>query len=129
MDFVNASMSLADLQSELAALKVRAQEDKKAMSQLKDQNESLLQKLQSGGAEGLVGMPQDQGKCAVFSGGSSAMLYDWVDEINASVGYGSYSGFERAANIYEYLGGEAKQEIKHRPLAEKSNPEQVLEIL
>ena len=147
-----------ELRNELAALRARAKADKDTICQLKDENECLTQNVhvnktqgsteatvnqapgegQSGllRAEGLSGgsrervvyLPKEK-KCTVFTGGSSANFYDWVDEINATLGYRSYNGAEKAAYIYEHLGGEARQEIKYRTQVERANPEQVINIL
>ena len=57
------------------------------------------------------------------------MFYDWLDEIKATLAYRSYTEGEKAAYIYEHLGGEARQEIKYRTTAEKSNPQRILDIL
>ena len=151
-------MSLEDLQTEVAALKSRIESDKEAMSQLKNENESLLEKLDvrkspvsaqssinqglvegqdgaGGGAnlaaglrERIVYLPKEK-KCPVFNGGSSAAFYEWLDEINATLVYRSYNGAEKAAYFYEHLGGEARQEIKYRTQTERSDPVCVLEIL
>lgn len=151
-------MSVGDLQEELAALKARVRADKEAMSQLKDENDSLLLRLDSqpgsgssrspdqppashgprsgldgesssvGARERIVYLPKER-KCAVFTGGSSTAFYEWLDEIDATLIYRSYTGVEKAAYIYEHLGGEARQEIKYRPKLERSDPKRVLETL
>lgn len=147
-------MSVEELRQELLALKARVHADKEAMDQLKNENDSLLQRLDSKGEaasshttkelspslgasgeslpasarERIVYLPKEK-KCPVFTGGSSAAYYDWLDEMNAALVYRSYAGAEKAAYIYEHLGGEARQEIKFRPQTERSNPIRVLEIL
>ena len=143
-------MSVDELQSELAALRARLEAEKETMSQLKTENESLVQRLDSntpsataqgsasgvgrgetlgsGTRERIVYLPKEK-KCTVFNGGSSATFYEWLDEINATLVYRSYTGGEKAAYIYEHLGGEAKQEIKYRTPSERANPQSVLAIL
>lgn len=132
-------MNAEELQQELSDLKARVLADKEVVSKLKEENDTLVQKLQAAESqdsssvkppsrEHIVYVPKEK-KCAVFSGGSSALFYEWQDEISATVCYRSYSEPEKAAYIYEHLGGEAKQEIKYRTKAEKSNPARVLEIL
>ena len=85
------------LREEVSALKARVESDKTTMAQLKDTNDSLQSKLESkpslpspsengqvgetqsvNARERIVYLPKEK-KCPVFSGGSSAVFYDWLD--------------------------------------------------
>lgn len=138
-------MSEEELHQRVNALRARAQQDKDIISKLKDVNDSLREELQakndalSGQAAGtgsalascrerIVYLPKEK-KCTTFTGGISATFYDWLDELNATLSYRPFTGAEKAAFIYEQLGGEARQEIKYQPQAVRSDPDQVLDIL
>ena len=64
-----------------------------------------------------------------FFWGTSAVFYDWLDELKATLSYRPFTSIEKAAFIYEQLGGEARQEIKYQTQAVRSDPDRVLDVL
>lgn len=149
-------MSSSDAQAELEALKARVQADKETINELKGLNESLQERLQTRESSSPTSTPREssrpasrasgvsatstiQRECVMylsrekkgkpFSGGSPTVFYEWLDELNAILSYRPYSGADKAAYIYEQLSGEAKQEIRYRSLAERKDPDRILEIL
>ncbi len=79
-------------------------------------------------SERIVYLPKEK-KCTTFTGGTSTTFYDWLDELNATLSHRPFTHVEKAAFIYEQLGGEARQELKYQPQAIRSDPDQVLKIL
>lgn len=130
-----------ELQQKVNALKARAQLDKETIAKLKDANDTLREELQakedalSGQAAGSEGASLSRTERIVylpkenFTGGTSSTFYDWLDELNATLSYRHFTRVEKAAFIYEQLGGEARQELKYRPQAVRLDPDLVLEIL
>ena len=70
-------------------------------------------------------------KCPRFSGKSTDDLTveDWVEEVRRSLESRHMSPAEQALFIYDHLDGEAKTEIKFRPVSERNNPETLLSAL
>lgn len=147
---------MEELQEQLQALKERVVADKAAMAALKDINDSLNEQLQQQGSpvtsralsspqpeetgvlgdgaagprgrERVIYVPKEK-KCPVFNEGSCAEFYEWLDEINAVLGYRHFEDTEKAMYIYDHLGGEARQEVRYRSQSERRDPRRILEIL
>lgn len=54
---------------------------------------------------------------------------DWVEEMRATLRTRRLQPVDQAYFIYDHLEGEAKDEIRYRPRAERENPEKILSIL
>ena len=76
----------------------------------------------------MIFVPKER-KCKIFTGGSSAVFYEWLDDINAVLNFRPYEGTDKAVCIYEHLGGEARQEIRYRPQVDRKDPQRILDIL
>lgn len=61
--------------------------------------------------------------------GVCAEFYEWLDEINTTLGYRHFEDTEKAMDIYDHLGGEARREIKYWSQAERQDPKGIIEIL
>ena len=138
-------MSNPDAQAELQALKKRVQADKDTINQIKDLNEALQGQLQdressrpssraSGLSENLANAQSvvylsEKKEVKFFREALQLFFYEWLDELQASLNYRPYTGADKASYIYEQLGGEAKQEIRYRPLSVRKDPECIIEIL
>lgn len=83
-----------------------------------------------GVTERYVYMPRER-KCPRFSGKPTDVLTveDWVEEVHRSLESRHMSQIEQALFIYDQLDGEAKNEIKFRPLSERNDPKKILDIL
>ncbi|KAL6490489.1 hypothetical protein MHYP_G00008340 [Metynnis hypsauchen] len=117
--------------------------------QLKADNERLLQEqaaVQSGEGpsnarsdplepvgirappERLLYIPRER-KCPVFRGRTSISVEEWVDEVQASIRARHLGPLDQAYFMLDHLEGEAKDEIKYRPRAEREDPHKILSIL
>lgn len=75
---------------------------------------------------------QRERKCPHFSGSKSKadiLIYDWIENFESCVRDRNMSAREKALFLYDHLEGEAKAEIRFRPLAERENPDTILKIL
>lgn len=70
-------------------------------------------------------------KCRRFFGDldSNLNIEDWIEEAEACIGDGSWTVRERVAFLMDYLGGEARMEIKLRPAVERGTPELIFNVL
>lgn len=59
----------------------------------------------------------------------SVRLEDWIEEVNACLEGRQLSDKEKAIFMLDHLGGEPRNEIKHRPSCERDDPDRLLEIL
>ncbi|KAL6485921.1 hypothetical protein MHYP_G00053130 [Metynnis hypsauchen] len=117
--------------------------------QLKADNERLLQEqaaVQSGEGpsnarsdplepvgirappERLLYIPRER-KCPVFRGRTGISVEEWVDEVQASIRARHLGPLDQAYFMLDHLEGEAKDEIKYRPRAEREDPHKILSIL
>lgn len=78
--------------------------------------------------ERLVVIPRDR-RCPLFNGKTGVGITEWVEEIQACMRARHLSMVDQAFFIFDHLGGEAREEIKYRTSAERSNPASVLAIL
>ncbi|XP_041863601.1 uncharacterized protein LOC121653904 [Melanotaenia boesemani] len=68
-------------------------------------------------------------KCPPFRGTSGIPVEDWVEEMRATLRTRQLNSVDQAYFIYDHLEGEAKDEIRYRPRAEREDPEKILCIL
>ena len=121
---------------------------KELVLQLRDDNERLRREqavssaasvgpapaghITPGGAaaftERLVVLPRDR-KCPMFSGKAGISIEEWLEEIQACVRARHLSLADQALYYFDHLEGEAKEEIKFRPSAERGDPAQIIAIL
>lgn len=144
-------MSAEELQREVQSLRERLQREKEEMAKLRDENDRLVGRISDKG-EGVTEQPRPQSptelprqqttkisdyviylpkdkKVKTFTGGSGAVFYEWWDDIQISMNFRPFSDEEKAAYIYEHLGGEARDEIKYRPLAVRKHFKSIYDVL
>lgn len=80
------------------------------------------------GAERLIFVPRDR-KCPIFRGRTGIGLSEWVEEVQASMRARHLSRSDQAFFLFDHLEGEAKDEIKYRPVAEREDPVRIFAIL
>ena len=78
--------------------------------------------------ERVLYIPRER-KCPFFRGTSGIPVEDWVEEMRATLRIRHMKSVEQAYFIYDHLEGEAKDEIRYRPRAEREDPEKILTIL
>lgn len=78
--------------------------------------------------ERIICFPRER-KCPMFRGAHGIGVDEWVEEVQASMRARHLGLNDQAHFIFDHLEGEARDEIKYRPLAERENPERVLAIL
>lgn len=78
--------------------------------------------------ERLVVIPRDR-RCPLFNGKTGISVTEWVEEIQACMRARHLSTGDQAFFIFDHLEGEAREEIKYRTSAERSDPTKVLAIL
>lgn len=78
--------------------------------------------------ERLVFVPRDR-KCPYFSGKSGVNINEWVEEAQACMRARCLSAIDRAFFLFDHLEGEAKEEIKYRPAAEREDSNKIIGIL
>lgn len=78
--------------------------------------------------ERLVFIPRER-KCPMFSGKSGQRLSEWLEEAQASMRVRHLEGIDKADFLYDHLEGEARDEIKYRPRADKRDPARIIAIL
>lgn len=76
----------------------------------------------------LVFIPREK-KCPLFRGGVGISVEAWKEEAEACMRARHLSTLERAYFLFDHLEGEAREEIRYRPIEEKENPEKIFEIL
>jgi hypothetical protein len=86
---------------------------------------------QSSGAsapERLVFVPRER-RCPKFSGKSGMSIDEWVEEARACM-RARYMGIaEQAFFVFDHLEGEAREEIRYRPEAERGDPDKIIKAL
>ena len=131
-----------------------AQELRELVAQLRAENSSLRQEqretlpvsndnasmdvgvppplaLPLGGAsatERLVFVPRDR-KCPYFNGRSGVNINEWVEEAQACMRARCLSAIDQAFFLFDHLEGDARDEIKYRPAAEREDPNKIIGIL
>lgn len=79
-------------------------------------------------AERWVVVPRDR-RCPMFNGKTGIGITEWVEEIQACMRARHLFPADQAFFIFDHLEGEAREEIKFRTSAERSDPAIVLAIL
>ena len=75
---------------------------------------------------------QRERKCPHFSGSkarSDLSIHDWIENVESCLRDRHMSAREKALFLYDHLEGEAKAEIRFRSLAEREQPDTILDIL
>ena len=78
--------------------------------------------------ERLLYIPRER-KCPSFRGTAGIPVEDWIEEMRASLRTRRLEPLDQAYLIYDHLEGEAKDEIRYRPRAEREDPEKIFKIL
>lgn len=76
-------------------------------------------------------LPRER-KCPKFSGSTAAgalSVEEWVEEAQSCIRSRHLSVLDKAMFLYDHLEGEARNEIKYRPIASRENPEEIISIL
>ncbi|KAF7227885.1 putative LOC107386907-like protein, partial [Nothobranchius furzeri] len=112
------------------------QELRSKLRRLQEENQ-LLRETNEGGTchaeresatERILYIPRER-KCPVFRGNVGIGVTDWIEEVRASLRARYLSPLDQAYFVYDHLEGEAKEEIRYRPRAEREDPECILTIL
>lgn len=85
----------------------------------------------AGVPERYVYIPRER-KCPRFSGklsSDSLTAEDWVEEARRHLSSRPMSRAEQALTVFDLLDGEARAEIKFRPVAERDEPDKIFSIL
>lgn len=78
--------------------------------------------------ERIIYLPRER-KCPMFRGTHGIGVDEWVEEVRASMRARHLGPDDQACFIFDHLEGEARDEIKYRPRADREDPERVLAIL
>lgn len=78
--------------------------------------------------ERFVFVPRDR-RCPKFSGKSGTGIDEWVEEAQACMQARYLSKVDIAFFLYDYLEGEAREEIRHRPSKEWGDPDKIITVL
>lgn len=78
--------------------------------------------------ERVLYLPRER-KCPVFRGRVGISIDDWVEEVNACVRVRNIGSRDKAYFMFDHLEGEARDEIKYRPRAEREDPIKIEAVL
>lgn len=78
--------------------------------------------------ERVIVMPRDR-KCPLFNGKTGISLDEWTEEVQACMRARYLSTRDKAFFLFDHLEGEAKSEIKFRPVEDREDPVRILDIL
>ncbi|XP_035990395.1 uncharacterized protein LOC118562725 [Fundulus heteroclitus] len=78
--------------------------------------------------ERFVFVPRDR-KCPLFRGKGGIGLTEWLEEVQACMRVRHLSPADQAFFLFDHLEGEARDEIKFRPTAEREDPAKIMDIL
>ena len=78
--------------------------------------------------ERVLVMPRDR-KCPLFNGRTGISLEEWTEEVQACMRARYLSVRDKAYFMLDHLEGEAKSEIKFRPVGDREDPARILDIL
>lgn len=78
--------------------------------------------------ERLVFVPRDR-KCPMFRGRSGIGLTEWIEEVQACMRARHLSTSDQAFFLFDHLEGEARDEVKFRPNAEREDPAKIIAVL
>lgn len=76
----------------------------------------------------MIFVPRDR-KCPMFRGRLGISLGEWLEEAQACIRARHLSAADQAFFLYDHLEGEAREEIKYRSSAERSDPNKIISIL
>lgn len=79
-------------------------------------------------SERLVFVPRDR-KCPMFRGRSGIGLNEWLEEAEACMRARHLSPVDQAFYLYDHLEGEAREELRYRPSAERTDPACIIRVL
>lgn len=78
--------------------------------------------------ERLVFVPRDR-KCPMFRGKSGIGISEWIEEVQACIRARHLAASDQAFFLLDHLEGEAREEIRFRPDAERTDPAKIIAIL
>lgn len=78
--------------------------------------------------ERLVFVPRDK-KCPMFRGRTGIELNEWIEEAQACMRARHLSSTDQAFFLYDHLEGEAREELKYRPYADRADPDKIIAVL
>lgn len=76
----------------------------------------------------LLYIPRER-KCPMFRGSVGMPVEDWVEEMEATLRTRRLQPVDQAYFIYDHLEGEAKDEIRYRPRADREDPAKIFTVL
>lgn len=79
-------------------------------------------------SERLVYLPRER-KCPVFRGRAGVGIDEWLEEVDACVRARHLGSLDEAYFMFDHLDGEAKDEIRYRPRADREDPDRISSIL
>lgn len=77
--------------------------------------------------ERLIMVPHKR-KCPVFGGRSGTRLEEWLEVVQACMRSHRLSPFDQTFFLFDHLEGEAREEIKYRPQAERGDPTKIIAV-
>ncbi|KAK0155123.1 hypothetical protein N1851_002542 [Merluccius polli] len=110
------------------------------VAQLQTENERLsaAQGSEAGGSgplpvrrEQALYLPRER-RCSKFSGSrtdGTLSIEEWTEEAQSCIRSRYLSDLEKAMFLYDHLEGEARSEIKYRPVAVRENPTEMILVL
>lgn len=99
-----------------------------AASSVSAVNSSAPSTASAPSTERLVFVPRDR-KCPMFRGRSGIGLSEWIEEVQACMRARRLITSDQAFFLLDHLEGEAREELKYRPLAEREDPEKIIAVL
>lgn len=78
--------------------------------------------------ERFVFIPRDR-KCPIFDGRSGIDINEWIEEAKACIRTRHLSVADQAFFLFDHLGGDAREEVRYRPLSERGDPDKIFSIL
>ncbi len=88
----------------------------------------LLGEASTGTIDRFVFVPRDR-KCPKFNGKSCIGINEWVDEVQACIRARCIPVADQAFFLFDYLEGEAREEIRHRSATERGDPDKIFAAL
>lgn len=82
----------------------------------------------TGTSDRIIYLPRER-KCPIFRGTHGIGVEEWEEEVRASMRIRHVGPTDQAAFLFDHLEGEARDEIKYRPTADREDPEKVFTIL
>lgn len=82
----------------------------------------------TGTTDRIIYLPRER-KCPIFRGTHGIGVEEWEEEVRTSMRVRHVGPTDQASFLFDHLEGEARDEIKYRPVAEREDPDKVLSIL